>query len=98
MKTTISASWAHQFQNLIIEPIHSTTSKVISSFNVLSHLAKQKIFVIDAFDECNDKAEMTAFINALLTADFRSMWNSQKKKKGSRTPESNDIIFHMHKF
>ena len=63
-----SVSLAHQFQKLIIEPIHSTTSKVLSSFKVFSHFAKQKIFVIDALDECNDKAEMAAFLDVLLTA------------------------------
>ena len=59
-----SVSLAHQFQKLIIEPIHSTTSKLL----VFSHLAKQKIFVIDALDECNDKVEMAAFIDVLLHA------------------------------
>ena len=63
-----SVSLAHQFQKLIIEPIHSTTSKVLFSFGVFSHRAKQKIFVIDALDECNDKAEMAAFIDVLLNA------------------------------
>jgi len=63
-----SVSLAHQFQKLIIEPIHSTTSKFLSSFEVFSHLTKQKIFVIDALDECNDKAEMAAFIDVLLNA------------------------------
>jgi hypothetical protein len=59
-----SVSLAHQFQKLIIEPVHSTTSKVL----VFSHLAKQKIFIIDALDECNDKAETAAFIDVLLSA------------------------------
>ena len=63
-----SISLAHQFQKLMIEPIHSTTSKVLSSFKGLFHLEKQKIFVIDALDECNDKAEMAAFIDVLLNA------------------------------
>ena len=63
-----SISLAHQFQKLIIEPIHSTTSNVLSSFKVFSYLAKQKIFVIDALDECSDKAEMAAFIDVLLNA------------------------------
>ena len=63
-----SVSLAHQFEKLIIEPIHSTTNKGFFSFEVFSHLAKQKIFVIDALDECNDKAEMSAFIDALLNA------------------------------
>jgi hypothetical protein len=57
-----SFSLAHQFQKLIIEPIHSTTSKVL----VFSHFAKHKIFVIDALDECNDKAEMAAFTDVLI--------------------------------
>ena len=59
-----SVSLALQFQKLIIEPIDSTTFKFLS----ISHLAKQKIFVIDALDECNDKAEMAAFIDVLLNA------------------------------
>ena len=63
-----SVSLAHQFQKLIIEPIQSITSKVLSSFKVFSHFAKQKIFVIDALDECNDKAEIAAFIDVLLNA------------------------------
>ncbi|KIJ93506.1 hypothetical protein K443DRAFT_12818 [Laccaria amethystina LaAM-08-1] len=64
-----SVSLAHQFQKLIIEPIHSTTSKVLSSFKICSHFAKQKIFVIDALDECSDKAGVGAFIDVLLN-DF----------------------------
>ena len=59
-----SVSLAYQFQKLIIEPIHYTTSKFLS----ISYLAKQKIFVIDALDECSDKAEMAAFIDILLHA------------------------------
>ena len=61
-------SLAHQFQKLIIEPIHAATFNVLSSFRVSSHPAKQKIFIIDALDECNDKAEMAAFIDVLLNA------------------------------
>ena len=57
-----SVSLALQFQKLIIEPIHSTTSKVLSC------RVKQKIFVIDALDECADKAEVAAFIDVLLNA------------------------------
>ena len=63
-----SISLTHQFQKLILEPIHSTTSKILSSLEVFSHLAKRKIFVIDALDECNDKAAMAAFIDVLLNA------------------------------
>ena len=70
-----SASLAHQFQKLIIEPIQSTNS-VLSSFEVFSHLAKQKIFVIDALDECNDKAEMAAFIDVLLIASSGRRYTS----------------------
>ena len=66
-----SVALAYQFQKLIVEPIQSTTSKVLSSFEVFSHLAKQKIFVIDALDECNDKAEMAAFIDVLLSVSSR---------------------------
>ena len=59
-----SVSLALQFQKLIIEQIDSTTSKLLS----ISHFAKQKIFVIDALDECDDKAQMAAFIDVLLDA------------------------------
>ena len=62
-----SVSLVHQFQKLIIEPIHSTTSTVLPNFGVFS-LAKQRIFVIDALDECNDKDGMATFIDALLNA------------------------------
>ena len=72
-----TVSLAHQFQKLIVESIHSTTSKV-PSFEVFSRLTKQeqeqeqeqkqKIFVIDALDECSDKAEMADFIDVLLNA------------------------------
>ena len=61
-------SLAHQFQKLIIEPIQSTTSNVLPSFNIFTYFAKKKIFVIDGLDECNDKAEMAAFIDVLLNA------------------------------
>ena len=67
-----SASLAHQFQKLIIDPTHSTTSKILSSMGAFSHFAKQKIhvkqriLVIDALDECDDKAEMAAFIDVLI--------------------------------
>ena len=61
--------------------IRSTTSKA-PILKVFSHLMKQKqkqmpdqeeqhkqkIFVIDALDECNEKAEMAAFIDVLLNA------------------------------
>ena len=63
-----SVALAYQFQKLIIEPIHSATSRVLSSLEVFSHFAKKKIFVIDALDECNDKAEMEAFIDVLFNA------------------------------
>ena len=84
-----SISLAHQFQKLIIEPIHSTTSKVLSSLEVFCHLAKRKIFVIDALDECNDKAAMAAFIDVLLNAcpgrehlPFRILLTSRVEEPG----------------
>ena len=61
-----SVSLAHQFQKLIIDPIHSTTVKIFSSVEAFSHFAKQRILVIDALDECDDKAEMAAFIDVLI--------------------------------
>ncbi|KIK06319.1 hypothetical protein K443DRAFT_3106 [Laccaria amethystina LaAM-08-1] len=61
-----SVSLAHQFQKLIIDPTHSTTFKILSTVEAFSHFAKQKILVIDALDECDDKAEMVAFIDVLI--------------------------------
>ena len=61
-----SVSLAHQFQKLIIDPTHSTIFKILSSTEAFSGFARQKILVIDALDECDDKAEMAAFIDVLI--------------------------------
>jgi hypothetical protein len=61
-----SVSLAHKFQRLIIDPIHSTT--ILFSSEAFPHLARQRIFVIDALDECDDKTETAAFIDVLINA------------------------------
>jgi len=61
-----SVSLAHQFQKLIIDPTHSIAFQILSSVKAFSHLAKQRILIIDALDECDDKAEMAAFIDVLI--------------------------------
>ncbi|KIJ94403.1 hypothetical protein K443DRAFT_683769, partial [Laccaria amethystina LaAM-08-1] len=61
-----SVSLAHKFQKLIIDPTRSTTFKMLSSVEAFSHFAKQRILIIDALDECDDKAEMAAFIDVLI--------------------------------
>jgi hypothetical protein len=61
-----SVSLAHQFQKLIIDPTRSTTFKILSTIDAFSPFAKQRILVIDALDECDDKAEMAAFIDVLI--------------------------------
>ena len=61
-----SASLAHQFQKLIIDPTHSITFKIFSGIEAFCHFAKQRLLVIDALDECDDKAEMAAFIDVLI--------------------------------
>jgi len=96
-----SVSLAHQFEKLIIEPIHSTTSKVL----LFSHLAKKKIFVIDALDECNDKDEMAAFIDILLNAlpggsylPFRILLTSRVEehiRKRFDDPGTQSVLYHL---
>ena len=61
-----SVSLAHQFQKLIIDPTQSNTFKILSSIEAFSHFVKQRILVIDALDECDDRAEMAAFIDVLI--------------------------------
>ena len=61
-----SVSLAHQFQKLIINPTHSISFKIFSGIETFSRFAKQRILVIDALDECDDKAEMAAFIDVLI--------------------------------
>ena len=65
-----SVSLAHQFEKLIIDPTRSTTFKILSRIKSLSLSAKQRILVIDALDECDDKAEMAAFIDVLINASL----------------------------
>ena len=63
-----TVSLAHRFQRLIIDPIHLNASQVSYSSEDVSCLVKKQIIVIDALDECDDKAEMAAFIDVLLSA------------------------------
>jgi hypothetical protein len=65
-----SVSLARKFQKLIIDPTHSTTFKILSSIEAFSHFARRRILVIDALDECDDKAEMAAFIDVLINASI----------------------------
>ena len=64
----LTVSLAHQLQRLIIEPIHLNTLPVSYSSRPVSRSMKKKIVVIDALDECDDKAEMADFIDVLLSA------------------------------
>ena len=64
----MTVSLAHRLQRLIIEPIHLNTLQVSYSSNTVSCSVKKKIVVIDALDECDDKAEMADFIDVLLSA------------------------------
>ena len=59
-------SLAHQFQKLIIDPTHSITFKIFSGIETFSRFVKQRLLVIDALDECDDKVEMAAFIDVLI--------------------------------
>ena len=64
----LTISLAHQLQRLIIDPICFNTSPPSYSYNNISHSVKKKIVVIDALDECGDKAQMADFIEVLLSA------------------------------
>ena len=63
-----AVSLAHRLQKLIIDPIHLITSRLSYSFDNVSRIMKKKIVVIDALDECDDKAQMADFIDVLLSA------------------------------
>jgi len=60
-------SLAHRLQRLIMEPICLNTSQPTYSSKNISHSLKKKIVVIDALDECDDKAQMADFIDVLLS-------------------------------
>jgi hypothetical protein len=64
----LTVSLAHRLQRLIIEPICLNTSQLSSSSEDVSRSLKKKIVVIDALDECDDKAQMGDFIDVLLSA------------------------------
>jgi len=64
----LTLSAAHRLRRLVIEPIHLNTSRVSYSSEDVSSFVKKQIVVIDALDECDDKAEMANFIDVLLTA------------------------------
>jgi hypothetical protein len=61
-------SLAHRLQRLIIEPIWLNTSQLSYSSKTVSRSVKKMIVVIDALDECDDKAQMADFIDVLLSA------------------------------
>ena len=63
-----SVAVAHQFQRLILGPVHSTTSGFFSSFQIFSHFARRWILIIDALDECDDKAQLADFVDVLINA------------------------------
>jgi len=61
-------SLAHRLQRLILEPICLNASQLSYSSKNTSCSLKKKIVVIDALDECDDKAPMADFIDVLLSA------------------------------
>ncbi|KIK01532.1 hypothetical protein K443DRAFT_98399 [Laccaria amethystina LaAM-08-1] len=63
-----TVSLAHRLRRLVIEPIHLNTSQLSYSSKNVSRSVKKQIVVIDALDECDDKAEMAGFIDVLLSA------------------------------
>ena len=64
----LTVALAHRLQRLVIDPIHLNTSRVSYSSEDVSSFVKKQIVVIDALDECDDKAEMADFIDVLLSA------------------------------
>ena len=69
-----TVSLAHRLQKLIIDPIHLNTSRVSYSSEDISRFVKIQIVVIDALDECSDKAEMADFIDVLRRASSRGTY------------------------
>ena len=63
-----TVSLAHRLQRLIINPIHLNTSPNSYCSEDVSRFVKKQIIVIDALDECDDKAQMADFIDVLLSA------------------------------
>ena len=63
----LTVSLAHRLQRLVIDPIHLNTSRVPDSSEDVSSFVKKQVVVIDALDECDDKAEMADFIDVLLS-------------------------------
>ena len=64
----LTVSLAHRFQGLIIDPICLNTLQLSCRSENISCSPKKRIVVIDALDECDDKAEMADFIDVLLSA------------------------------
>ena len=63
-----TVSLAHRLRRLIIEPIQLYTSRLFYTSEDVSSFVRTQIVVIDALDECDDKAEMADFIDVLLSA------------------------------
>ena len=63
----LTVSLAYQLQRLVIEPIHLKSSQISYSSDGGSGSVKKQIVVIDALDECDDKAQMADFIDILLS-------------------------------
>jgi hypothetical protein len=63
-----TVSLAYQLQRLVIEPVHLNTSQISYNSESVSCSVKRQIVVIDALDECDDKAQMADFIDVLLSA------------------------------
>ena len=64
----LTVSLAHRLQKLIIQPICLNASQLSSHSKNVSRSVRKKVVVIDALDECDDKAQMAAFIDILLSA------------------------------
>ena len=96
----LTVSLAHRLQRLIIDPIHLNTSRVSYSSEAVSSFVKKQIVVIDALDECDDKAEMADFIDVLLSASsggthlpFRILLTSRVEEHIRKKFDSSEIRF-----
>ena len=95
----LSVSSAHRFQRLIIEPIHLNASRIAHSSKDVSSFVKKQIIVIDALDECDDKAEMADFVDILLSASggthlpFRILLTSRVEEHIRKKFDSSEARF-----
>ena len=96
----LTVSLAYQLQRLVIEPILLNASQISYSSDGVSPSVKKQIVVIDALDECDDKAQMADFIDVLLSESsgrthlpFRILLTSRVEEHIRKKFDSSEACF-----